>query len=840
MLSRTAASTYEAEPKQVIPSSQVVCGKSKDLRNADYRFWEASRNDLARLVSSWSCRVGIVKPQDTHTNIGQVQTTHTSSHPPALEAIAMSVHRATEMELFHVDVEMASLLHDMSEEDLRSLAELQEDPASDKQVELYIYLCFFIFNKTRSREYLQRAAQRAEGWVAIIAADHPDRARRLQILDMMSAKMSQLSSISEDVLPLLPQFNRMLEGLPSAINRRTGRDSADDEMDFHIAKLQNSAVSLAETYERTGAVKEINEAMSIMEWATELVQEGHIRQAGVLSTLGAVYGIRFNRTGSIDDLNRAVDVTDMAVNAITQDHPDRAGWLNNLGNRLGRRFERTGSMDDLNRAVDVADMAVNAIPRDHPDRAGRLNSLGNRLGSRFERTGSMDDFNRMLTSYKEGWRCYTAPPSIRIRLARKAASILASQLNWEEASLMLQEAVYLLPNVSPRSLQHTDKQHMLSDFAGLSSTAVATALNAGKDVYHALQLLELGRGVIASLLMEMRTDISDLKQQHHGLAAEFISLRDELDSPTDRTTFLRSTDDTSSWESQAKRRRKADQKFNELILSIRAQPGFHNFLLPPNANEFRATADPDPIIIVNLSFYRCDAFLIDRDQIRLLELPGLTLEKILPFAVEEVEMLSNLCSSLKLTPITPGLRKDDVLKHLQACRIFHFAGHGRSDPTEPSRSCLLLEDWEKTPLTVGDLRDHKLQENPPFLAYLSACSTGANEAYRLADEGIPLVSAFQLAGFRHVVGTLWEVSDRHCVDVARVLYETIRDEGMTDVAVCRGLHQAVRALRDGQIEREGKERDAKFLGSGIQIRDMTTLYWIPWYSLGREVGAFTS
>lgn len=131
---------------------------------------------------------------------------------------------------------------------------------------------------------------------------------------------------------------------------------------------------------------------------------------------------------------------------------------------------------------------------------------------------------------------------------------------------------------------------------------------------------------------------------------------------------------------------------------------------------------------------------------------------------------------------------------VQGCRIFHFAVHGQSDPTEPSQSRLLLEDWATDPLTVSDLRDYKLQENPPFLGYLSACSTSANTADRLADEGIHLVSAFQLAGFRHVAGTLWEVSDKHCVDVARVLYETLRDEDMTDVAVCRGLHQALRAL----------------------------------------------
>ncbi|KAI3322871.1 CHAT domain-containing protein [Xylariaceae sp. AK1471] len=203
----------------------------------------------------------------------------------------------------------------------------------------------------------------------------------------------------------------------------------------------------------------------------------------------------------------------------------------------------------------------------------------------------------------------------------------------------------------------------------------------------------------------------------------------------------------------------------------------------------------------------------------------------LPFTIYEVEMVKDLCPSLQLQPIIPSLRKDDILQGLQACRIFHFAGHEHSDPAEPSRSCLLLEDWNTNPLTVGNLRDHRLQENPPFLGFLSACSTGANKAAELADEGIKLINAFQLAGFRHVVGTLWEVSDMHCVDVARVLYETLRDGGMTDVEVCRGLHRAVRALRDSGIAADGM-RDGALISGTTEARGATHAYWIPYVHFG--------
>ena len=124
--------------------------------------------------------------------------THEFAETPALVA----ADYIAEMELFSIEAEMASSLHDMSDEDLRSFAELHEDPANDKQIELYIYTCFLIFKRTRSTEYLEQAIQRTEGWIEVIGLDHPDRARRFQIFDMMSARMCELTYISKELLPI--------------------------------------------------------------------------------------------------------------------------------------------------------------------------------------------------------------------------------------------------------------------------------------------------------------------------------------------------------------------------------------------------------------------------------------------------------------------------------------------------------------------------------------------------------------------------------------------------------------------------------------------------------------
>ncbi|KAH6879831.1 hypothetical protein B0T10DRAFT_366784, partial [Thelonectria olida] len=83
----------------------------------------------------------------------------------------------------------------------------------------------------------------------------------------------------------------------------------------------------------------------------------------------------------------------------------------------------------------------------------------------------------------------------------------------------------------------------------------------------------------------------------------------------------------------------------------------------------------------------------------------------------------------------------------------------------------------------------------PFLASLSTCGTGRVKDKRFPDESVHLVNASQLAGFRHVIGTAWDV-DELCVDMARITYEGIRDGGMTNESVCRALHKATRRFRD--------------------------------------------
>ena len=404
----------------------------------------------------------------------------------------------------------------------------------------------------------------------------------------------------------------------------------------------------------------------------------------------------------------------------------------------------------------------------------------------------------------------------------------------------------------------------------------------------------------------------------------------------------------------------------DLIEKIRKLPGFERFLLASTEEEVKASAAEGPLIMINVSDYRCDALLVDPDNIRTLQLPLLhasdvrnrlqildsgTLDTLLlewlwettakpildalgllqtpmdtwpriwwipggplarfplhaagyhshgkenvldraissysssvrslvrsrqnsaksadikksenvvlvgmpelSHAPREIGILRALCKAMNLPVHEPPRLQENVLAALNDCKIFHFAGHGRTHPLDPFQSALILSDEE---LTVSRLFEANMHDRQPFLAYLSACGTGRVKFDSLVDESLHLIAACQLAGFKHVIGTLWEVNDRSCVDMAQLTYERILKRNMIDESVSEGLHYACKKLRDqwvhentavraaaggavmskhevtAQIPLELREQSSKRRdGRDVSSCDEVPLHWVPYVHFG--------
>jgi CHAT domain-containing protein len=188
----------------------------------------------------------------------------------------------------------------------------------------------------------------------------------------------------------------------------------------------------------------------------------------------------------------------------------------------------------------------------------------------------------------------------------------------------------------------------------------------------------------------------------------------------------------------------------------------------------------------------------------------------LPSVKEELSAVSSVVGRYLPIVTLQQPTPDEVLEELPRHNLIHFACHGISDSGDPFNSRLLLNHpnaktyystRNDTPgkVSVRDLLSHR---NPKAdLAYLSACSTADIKVASLADESVHIASAFQLAGFRHVVASLWKQKDGVCLDIATKFYSELfrlRKESQArpapgdDWPVAIALHNAVSQVRENK------------------------------------------
>jgi tetratricopeptide (TPR) repeat protein len=162
-------------------------------------------------------------------------------------------------------------------------------------------------------------------------------------------------------------------------------------------------------------------------------------------------------------------------------------------------------------------------------------------------------------------------------------------------------------------------------------------------------------------------------------------------------------------------------------------------------------------------------------------------------ADREVEDLTQRFASHTLLS-GPAATRAAVTAALPGHPWAHFSCHGTQNTLDPSAGRLILHDG---PLEIQQIAALRL--TGASFAYLSACDTyrGGTD---IPDEGITLASALQLAGYQHVIATLWQISGLFVSDVSRRIYDQITIQTSRAVAIDAGgsaaaLRMAISDLR---------------------------------------------
>ena len=166
----------------------------------------------------------------------------------------------------------------------------------------------------------------------------------------------------------------------------------------------------------------------------------------------------------------------------------------------------------------------------------------------------------------------------------------------------------------------------------------------------------------------------------------------------------------------------------------------------------------------------------------------------LPAVAAEAQLVADTCRGA-LVLEGPQARYEAVVAAVNNHSLAHFACHAVTDEDDPAASHLVLHDHETKPLTVADII--RCPTDDAELAFLSACSTGQTSP-GLLDEALHITSAFHIAGFPQVIGTLWPVEDTTAAEIVRDFYASYLPDG-TDrptASAAYALHEAIqRAAR---------------------------------------------
>lgn len=232
----------------------------------------------------------------------------------------------------------------------------------------------------------------------------------------------------------------------------------------------------------------------------------------------------------------------------------------------------------------------------------------------------------------------------------------------DESARTFQEALNLLPKVALRTSSRRDLQHNLRNLSGSASLAASVFLKAGRSPLEALQILEQGRGVIAGLVIDSRSDVFMLKIEHKDLYSEYIQLREIVVMPlssdlSHEDTSIQATNLRVTYASQSLQRNRAAEDLEKVLQKIRQQNGFSRFQLAPTEEEMLDLASSGPLVSFNISSISAEAFIITQGGVQVLQLPDLKemdLESIvffLPTGETRVDEMRRLCGT-QTNPVT--------------------------------------------------------------------------------------------------------------------------------------------------------------------------------------------
>jgi tetratricopeptide (TPR) repeat protein len=442
----------------------------------------------------------------------------------------------------------------------------------------------------------------------------PPRSSELSALAGAHLRRFEHDGGSADLDEAVAAARRALEVTPREYN---------DERCTHIQTL---GMTLLRRHQHTGNRADLDRAIDLGRQGLALARRMRSATDAQLTALGAMCNrlrTRYLLTRDASDLDEAVALGTEAV-ALTHGGRIEENSRLNLALALWSRSLRWDDPADLDAAIGHAEAVADALHTSSRQRTHTLLTLANMLATRSERSGTdsrASAAERGLALYREAAKAPTSPADDRLTAAVAwgdfaADRATAGEGSWQEAADGYAVAVELLPLTAWRGLARIDRERLLARRSHVAGDAAACAISCGR-LEQAVELLDHGRSVLWGQVLDTRTDLTALRETHPALADRLADLRAALEEGTW----------TAPEQDEGEQRRRLAQEWEDLLGTVRRLPGFEHFLVRLPFSALSGATAAGPLVIVNVSRFRCDALVVTPGRVALIPLPGLTADE---------------------------------------------------------------------------------------------------------------------------------------------------------------------------------------------------------------------
>ncbi len=302
-----------------------------------------------------------------------------------------------------------------------------------------------------------------------------------------------------------------------------------------------------------------------------------------------------------------------------------------FGEIFDRKFTHFGRVADLQQSIQWHRQALELMESNSRSRGSVLMALGVGYFQLQEHSKSAQDLE-VSDEFMEQAFHVSRLARERLLSGSNIVILAVDRGSWSRAAKYLDMIAPLLTDMFPLSRSRDESQLILRRLCDIANVSATVYLNVGRSPLEALELLERFRGIIANLLIDAKSDISILKDQHPQLWNEYSRCRDEVSQSSLAVTApshaVSDVQDLARNKAVSSRRQQLFQKLQHLQAEIRNCAGFEKFLHPPQGEDIAALAKEGPLVCLNINDHGSHAFLVTSSGVEAIPLPRYTEDRM--------------------------------------------------------------------------------------------------------------------------------------------------------------------------------------------------------------------